>query len=77
LEPYLAEFVEKRVAGTVAEKKLKIMVGPALESLMELKQERKKFDLVFIDADKENYLNYYKVNSTKYDLSFIGYIRTH
>ncbi|MHA0857411.1 O-methyltransferase [Paenibacillus sp. CMAA1364] len=31
------------------------MVGPALESLEELKQEGKTFDFFFIDADKENY----------------------
>ena len=26
---------------------------------MDLKKQRQKFDLVFIDADKENYKNYY------------------
>ena len=35
------------------------IIKPALESLKELKNTKKKIDLVFIDADKENYLNYY------------------
>lgn len=33
-------------------------IGPALDSLMQLKQEGQQFDLFFIDADKENYPNY-------------------
>tara|TARA_Y100000590_G_scaffold18639_1_gene22202 strand:+ start:39 stop:695 length:657 start_codon:yes stop_codon:yes gene_type:complete len=41
------------------ENKIKAMVGPALESISNLKEKEKKFDLVFIDADKENYKNYY------------------
>ena len=41
------------------EKKIRTIIGPALESLNNLKREGKKFDLVFIDADKENYKNYY------------------
>ena len=41
------------------ENKIVQIIKPALESLNELKKLKKKFDLVFIDADKENYLNYY------------------
>ena len=41
------------------ESKIKTIIGPALESLSSLKKKEKKFDLVFIDADKENYKNYY------------------
>ena len=41
------------------EKKIKTIIGPALESLSNLKKKEQKFDLVFIDADKENYKNYY------------------
>ena len=43
------------------ENKIVQIIKPALESLNELKKSKKKFDLVFIDADKENYLNYYKI----------------
>ena len=42
------------------EKKIKQIVKPAIESLKELKDSSQKFDLIFMDADKENYLNYYK-----------------
>ena len=41
------------------EKKIKVIIGPALESISNLKKRGQKFDLVFIDADKENYKNYY------------------
>ena len=43
------------------EKKIKQIIKPAIESLKELKDTNKLFDLIFIDADKENYLNYYEV----------------
>ncbi len=43
------------------EKKIKQIIKPALESLNELKNSKQIFDLVFIDADKENYLNYYEI----------------
>jgi caffeoyl-CoA O-methyltransferase len=38
-------------------KKIQVMQGPALDSLKKLEGP---FDLVFIDADKPNYLNYYQ-----------------
>ena len=40
-------------------KKIKTIIGPALQSITNLKNKGEKFDLVFIDADKENYKNYY------------------
>ena len=45
------------------ETKIKQIIKPALESLKELEKSNNYFDLVFIDADKENYINYY--NSAK------------
>ena len=38
--------------------KIKTLIKPALESLDEIENE--KFDLVFIDADKMNYIEYYE-----------------
>ena len=38
--------------------KIKTIIKPALESLEELKNE--KFDMIFIDADKMNYKEYYE-----------------
>ncbi len=42
------------------EKKIKQIIKPALEGLKILENSKQKFDLIFIDADKENYLNYYE-----------------
>ena len=44
------------------ERKIKQIIKPAIESLKELKDSSQKFDLIFIDADKENYLNYYETS---------------
>ena len=41
------------------EKKIKTIIKPALETLTDIKKENKFFDLVFIDADKDNYKKYY------------------
>ena len=41
------------------EKKIKQIIKPALESLKEIKSTGDFFDLIFIDADKENYKKYY------------------
>ena len=40
--------------------KIKTIIKPALESLNELKNT--KFDMVFIDADKMNYKEYYEIS---------------
>ena len=42
--------------------KIKIIIKPALESLKYLRDKNEKFNLVFIDADKENYKNYYDLS---------------
>jgi len=41
------------------EKKIKTIIKSALESIAELKKEKNLFDIVFIDADKDNYKKYY------------------
>ena len=41
------------------ENKINLIIAPALESLKSLNDKNQKFDLVFIDSDKENYKNYY------------------
>jgi predicted O-methyltransferase YrrM len=41
------------------ENKINTIIKPALESLKDLKDNKQKFDFVFIDADKENNKNYY------------------
>ena len=44
------------------ENKIKLIIAPALESLNNLNDQKQKFDLVFIDADKENYKNYFNLS---------------
>lgn len=41
------------------DKKIKTIVKPALETLKDLSKDNSTFDIVFIDADKENNRNYY------------------
>ena len=41
------------------EKKIKTIIKPALESIEKLKKDNIYFDIVFIDADKDNYKKYY------------------
>ncbi len=38
---------------------IEFKIGPALKSLNEIKQQNLFFDMIFIDADKENYKNYF------------------
>ena len=57
LNPETIKFASKYFAKSEHGKKIEIKEGPAMESLKKL---HGPFDLVFIDADKENYLNYYE-----------------
>ena len=41
------------------DKKIKTIIKPALETLKDLKKDNITFDIAFIDADKNNYQNYY------------------
>ena len=43
------------------ENKIETIVAPALDSLQKIIQDKKKFDLIFIDADKGNYIKYYEL----------------
>ncbi|CAM2862339.1 class I SAM-dependent methyltransferase [Legionella worsleiensis] len=45
------------------DEKIKLRLGPALETLYSLLNEgwEHQFDFIFIDADKTNYLNYYEL----------------
>ena len=38
---------------------IEVKIGPALKTLDEIKKRKNFFDMIFIDADKENYQNYY------------------
>lgn len=57
INPKCIEFASKYFARSEHGKKIEIKEGPALESLKHLNGP---FDLVFMDADKGNYTNYYE-----------------
>jgi len=54
----LEEMVKKYIKKSNLEDKIEQKIGNALDIIKSF-DETEKFDLVFIDADKENYLNYY------------------
>ena len=59
IDPRHADIAERFFARSPHGRKITLRRGPALETLAALDTEA-SFDLVFIDADKENYGNYYE-----------------
>uniref|UniRef100_A0A1A8HXG5 D-arabinitol 2-dehydrogenase [ribulose-forming] n=1 Tax=Nothobranchius kuhntae TaxID=321403 RepID=A0A1A8HXG5_NOTKU len=59
LEPYLKEFAQPIFDKSPHGKKITVKTGPAMDTLKELASAGEQFDIVFIDADKPNYINYY------------------
>jgi len=57
MDPEAIIFAKKYFDLSSHGKKIKLMEGPALESLKKISGP---FDMAFIDADKENYNNYYE-----------------
>lgn len=57
VDPVAIEFARRFFAKAKHGKKITLLKGPALESL---KTFSGPLDMAFIDADKENYLNYYE-----------------
>ncbi|KAK7155655.1 hypothetical protein R3I93_010336 [Phoxinus phoxinus] len=60
LEPYLKDFSQPIFDKSPHGKKITVKTGPAMDTLKELVATGEQFDMVFIDADKQNYINYYK-----------------
>jgi predicted O-methyltransferase YrrM len=59
-EPLHADVARKNIARAGLEKIVEVRLGPALESLKRLAAEKSApFDFIFIDADKENYPDYF------------------
>src|SRR5437660_4146268 len=57
INPGLASLARKRFSRSPHGRKIEVLLGPALETLRGL---RGLFDLIFIDADTENYVHYYQ-----------------
>jgi caffeoyl-CoA O-methyltransferase len=56
-DPTHAEVAQRYIARSPYADRITVHIGPAIETIERLEGE---FDLVFIDADKENYLRYYE-----------------
>ena len=57
LDEESADLARQYFARSPVGKKIQVRVGPALDTMRHLKGP---FDLIFIDADKINYVNYYR-----------------
>ena len=59
IKPEHAEIAQSFFGRSPHGRKIKLRLGPALETLAGLPGSA-SFDFVFLDADKENYVNYYE-----------------
>jgi predicted O-methyltransferase YrrM len=57
IDPKAVAVARKHVGRSAHGRKIEIRMGPALETIRSLGGP---FDLIFIDADKVNYINYYR-----------------
>ncbi|CAG5127140.1 unnamed protein product [Candidula unifasciata] len=61
IDEYLKPLVENLIKDSPHHKKVRIITGKALDALKNLDADGEKFDVVFLDADKAEYLDYFKV----------------
>jgi caffeoyl-CoA O-methyltransferase len=62
VDPEHAEFARRHIAESPYADRIEVLLGPALESVARLDGP---FDLVFIDADKPSYADYYEAALAK------------
>ncbi|WP_353932440.1 class I SAM-dependent methyltransferase [Okeanomitos corallinicola TIOX110] len=61
VDEYVSEFAKKCFKISEHGKKIKVKTAPAIETLKELIDAKQTFDLVFIDADKGGYVDYFNL----------------
>ncbi|WP_016949471.1 O-methyltransferase [Anabaena sp. PCC 7108] len=61
VDDYVAEFAKKCFQISPHGSKITVKIAPALETLKELAAAGETFDLVFIDADKKEYVDYFNI----------------
>lgn len=59
VDPVATEVAQRYFNESGLSKRITIRLAPALDTIRELAQAGQQFDFVFIDADKENYVNYW------------------
>lgn len=74
VDPYAATFAESLFQQSPHGNKIRVELGSALETLDRLAANEAPFDFVFIDADKQEYIQYYQKLLDSNLLSANGYI---
>jgi len=59
VDDYVSQFAINCFAASPYGDKIKVKVAPAIETMRQLAQDGESFDLVFIDADKAGYIDYF------------------
>lgn len=59
VDQYVADLAQALFQASPQGAKISVQVGPALETLSKLAAAQESFDLVFIDADKREYVQYF------------------
>lgn len=60
VDQYVADFAKALFQGSPHGAKIQVKLGAALSTLDQLAEKGESFDLVFIDADKKEYVQYYQ-----------------
>lgn len=74
VDPYVAEFAQNLFAASLHGQKISVKLGSALATLEQLAAAQQSFDLVFIDADKTEYVQYLQMLLATNLLSADGFI---
>lgn len=61
VDPYVAQFAQACFQESPHGRKISVEVAPALETLHKLADAKQSFDLIFIDADKKEYVEYFQI----------------
>lgn len=62
IDPHYAEVARRNIERAGLAQKVEVRTGPALESLSQIEAEKTApFDLIFIDADKDGYVDYLRM----------------
>ncbi|MBF2066300.1 MAG: class I SAM-dependent methyltransferase [Calothrix sp. C42_A2020_038] len=61
VDSYVASFAQTCFQNSPHGSKIRVEVAPALDTLHKLAQQGESFDLIFIDADKKEYVKYFNI----------------
>jgi caffeoyl-CoA O-methyltransferase len=61
VDPYVAEFAQHCFQASPHGSKIRVEIGSALETMQQLADAGESFEFVFIDADKKEYVDYFKL----------------